>query len=108
MTEFRFDQPSQIPPGRVVFTLRNTGTMVHELVLVALADDFPSIQEQLRAPERRGVATVAAIHNRPPGSRDAFAADLRPGRYAFICFTPDPDGVPHALKGMTSEFRVAP
>jgi uncharacterized cupredoxin-like copper-binding protein len=107
MTEYRFDHPSQIPQGRVVFVVRNVGTMEHELVLVALPEDFPPIQDQLRAPERRGVDTVAAIHNRPPGSRDVFAAELHPGRYAFICFVQGADGVAHALKGMTSEFRVS-
>jgi hypothetical protein len=31
---------------------------------------------------------------------------LGPGRYAMVCFIPAPDGVPHALKGMVSEFTV--
>lgn len=106
MSEYRFDHPAEMHHGRTVFELRNAGTVTHELVLVALPEDFPPIQEQLRAPERRGVDTVVAIHDRAPGTRDVFAAELRPGRYGFICFVRDTDGVPHSLKGMTSEFRV--
>jgi hypothetical protein len=106
MREFRFEQAPLAAEGRVVFRVRNAGNVTHELVLVALPEDFPPIDEQLRSEERQGVDTVVAIHDRPPGNRTTFASDLQPGRYAFICFVRDPDGVSHALKGMSAEFRV--
>lgn len=104
---YRFEHPPQVPPGRVVFVVRNMDTVVHELILVALPSDFPSIQEQLRGEERRGVDTLVAMRDRAPGSRGVFATELVPGRYGFLCFVRDPDGVDHAHKGMTSEFLVA-
>lgn len=106
MREYRFEHAPLAVAGRVVFRLRNAGSSTHELVLVGLSEDFPPIDEQLRSEERQGVDTVVAIHDRPPGNRTTFASDLQAGRYAFICFVTDPDGVSHALKGMSSEFRV--
>lgn len=106
MTEYRFEHQPQIRPGRTVFRVVNTGTEPHSLVLVELAEDIPPIDEQLRSPDRRGAATFAQVPERPPGSRDTFAVDLLPGRYALICFTRGADGESHALKGMSSEFRV--
>lgn len=106
MTEDRFEHPPEIAPGRTVFRVTNAGAEPHSLVIVELAEDVPPIDEQLRSPDRRGAPTLAQVPQRPPGSRDIFAVDLTPGRYAFICFTRDAAGVPHALKGMSSEFRV--
>lgn len=106
MTEYRFTHPPEMPPGRMVFRVVNAGAEPHSLVLVGLEEDVPPIDEQLRSPNRRGAATFAQLPSRPPGSRDTFAVDLEPGRYAFICFVQGSDGVSHALKGMSSEFRV--
>ncbi|MCA1709193.1 MAG: hypothetical protein LC808_40300 [Actinobacteria bacterium] len=107
LDEYRFGHPPQVPPGRVVFVVRNTGSTVHELILLALPDDFPPLQEQLRAAERLGVETLVTLRGRAPGSRGTFATELAPGRHALICFVRDADDVPHSLKGMISEFRVA-
>jgi uncharacterized cupredoxin-like copper-binding protein len=106
MREYTFDNPATVHSGRIVFTVNNAGTMKHEAILVALPPDAPPIGEQLKSENRMGVATVATLRNRAPGSSGTFAADLPPGRYAFICFVTDPNGVSHALKGMSSEFRV--
>lgn len=106
MTEYRFEHQAEIPPGRIVFRVLNAGAEPHSLVLVALEEDVPPIDEQLQSPNRRGAVTYAQVPERPPASRDTFAVDLDPGRYAFICFVRGSDGVSHALKGMSSEFRV--
>ena len=107
MAEYRFDHQAEIPPGRTVFRVVNAGAESHSLVLVGLEEDVPPIDEQLRSPNRRGAATYAQVPERPPGSRDTFAVDLEPGRYAFICFVRGSDGISHSLKGMSSEFRVS-
>ena len=106
MTEYRFGHQPEVPPGRTVFRVTNAGAEPHSLVLVSLAEDIPPIDEQLRSGTRRGAATFAQLPERPSASRDSFAVDLEPGRYAFICFVQGADGVPHSLKGMSSEFRV--
>ncbi len=106
MREYAFDNPPVASAGRVVFRVHNAGSMAHELILVGIPPETPPIAEQLRSDNRIGVDTVATLRDRAPGSSDVFAADLAPGRYAFICFITDPDGVSHAAKGMSSEFRV--
>lgn len=106
MSEYRFEHQTELAPGRTVFRVVNAGAEPHSLVLVELEEDIPPIDEQLRSPNRRGAATFAQLPERPPASRDTFAVDLEPGRYAFICFVQAPNGISHALKGMSSEFRV--
>jgi len=107
MTDNRFEHPTTASVGRQVFRVTNAGATEHSLVLISLSDDVPPIAEQLRSEERRGVPTFAKLPARPPGSEDTFAVELATGRYAFVCFVTDPDGISHALKGMASEFRVA-
>lgn len=106
MKEMAFDHPPTVPAGRVVFDIANKGTLPHRLILVPLADDFPPIREQLHGSERRVISPQAGIADRLPGGNASFAVDLLPGRYALICYVVGPDGLPHALKGMASEFRA--
>lgn len=40
------------------------------------------------------------------GEETVLNADLSAGRYAMLCFISAPDGEPHALKGMHTEFTV--
>lgn len=101
------DRDGDIPPGRTVFRVRNPSNLVHRLSLVVLPEDLPPIKEQLQSPNRRAITTLALLPSRRPGSRDAFAVDLAPGRYALLCFEKDATGNPHALMGMAIEFRVA-
>ncbi len=107
MGDYRFSYDRSISPGRVVFRARNDGQLTHELVLVDMPEDFPlSIDAQLHSSKRQAFPTRAYLPPRPPGSPGTFAVDLQPGRYALVCFVADPDGQQHALKGMSSEFRV--
>jgi hypothetical protein len=106
MAEYRFDHAPETRPGRVVFRVTNAGSQAHSLVLVELDEDLPPIDQQLHSDVRRAVPTLAQVPERPPGSSDVFAADLVPGRYGFVCFVKDADGVSHSLKGMSSEIRV--
>lgn len=108
MTEFRYDYDPSIRSGRVVFRIKNAGKLGHSLTMYPLSDDIPPIDEQLRGPDRRGVRSFAETRGMLPGGSASIAVDLAAGtRYAFICFVPDSDGTPHALKGMNSEFRTS-
>ncbi len=108
MSEYRFEYQPAVPSGRVVFQVVNVGRVDHKLSLLPLAEDFPPIDAQLHGPERVVMSPFADVPLRPPGATGTFAVDLEPGRrYAFICFLRDPDGQPHALKGMNSEFRAS-
>ena len=106
MKEYRFDFDPHVPAGRVVFQVDNVGAIEHALTLIQIPDDYPPLDEQLHSTERRGAATIGRVPARPPGGGSRFAVDLAPGRYGFVCFVADADGVIHALKGMNAEFRV--
>ncbi len=97
---------TEIPQGRAVFRVVNSSGLDHDLSLVVLPEDLPPIVEQLRGSDRRAVDTLARLPSRSPGSSDAFAVDLVPGRYALLCFETDGGHEPHALRGMAMEFRV--
>lgn len=108
MREYGFDHPGVVEPGRTLVRVRNGGSLDHELVVARLPDDFAgSLVGGVRIDTRLVLDTVAIVTARGPGASGLFALDLRPGRYAFMCFVRDDDGVQHHRKGMTSELRVA-
>lgn len=109
MEDFSFKYEPSVPAGRVVFRARNVGTVLHNMVLLPLADDLPPLSEQLRGQERRFVEPFAGVRSVRPGDSRDFAVDLVPGRrYGIICSVVDAEGTSHARKGMSSEFRAGP
>lgn len=106
MREHRFELVPPSSAGHVVFRFVNAGQVVHRPALVALPDDMPPIDVQLRGTERRLLDPLAGVYDRLPGATGTFAVDLRPNqRYALICFALDGDGSPHRTQGMATEFR---
>lgn len=107
MREYAYGYEAAIPAGRVVLELHNADDVGHELVLLAMEEEFPlTIGEVARTPEQEAFPTVADLPTMEPGGRGVVALDLAPGRYAMICLLDDPDGENHFQKGMSSEFRV--
>jgi hypothetical protein len=107
LREYGFDYEAGFRSGRTVVRVRNEGRLEHQLVLIYLPPEIPSLEAQLRSSERQVVPTIVSLQPRAPGRTGTFAVDLDPGRYGFVCFVQDPDGVQHVHKGMSSEFRVA-
>ena len=93
MNDNVFLNPAIVPAGR-----RCSGSAMPEprttLSSCSLPEDVPSIVDQLRSADRRGVPTFAQLPARSPGSNDTFAVDLTPGRYALVCFLPTPTASP--------------
>jgi len=107
MSEFRFEHASAVAAGRMIVRVDNRGNVEHQLQLLRLPDDLPTtLDAQLRSSTRRPVTTMRLMPMSPAGHHTAFAVDLSPGRYGFVCFLPGSDGQRHALKGMNSELRV--
>jgi len=107
MREYRYEHRGMVPSGRVVFRAHNKGRKPHEIVLVALPENFPPIDKQLHSNKRRPLVTLAYGRRLRPGESDAFAADLTPGRYAMLDFASDrPGGETYAQRGMNSELRA--
>lgn len=106
MREYRFDYRAPTAATRMVLRARNVGREEHQLRLLALPENLPPLQKQLRSKRRRAVGTLGFIRAMRPGKRGVFAVELFPGRYGLVCFLRDSDGVLHWRKGMVSEFRV--
>lgn len=108
MADYAFVYAKRVPAGRVVFAVRNAGSVPHRLSVFALADGDPPIEAQLAG---TGPLPPSLLQNMPvlaPGESSSFAVDLMPGgRYALASLQRGPRGVLDAELGMTSEFRAA-
>ena len=100
---FHFDD-GEIAAGLAVFRAENRGELKHELVLVRVPPNAPSIEKMIDS--GRMLETLAHLAPRPPGEKGVFAVDLGTGRYGMLCFVSDAGGEAHIKKGMHAEFTV--
>lgn len=110
--EFAFGfNPEDITSGKVSFEIANVGKQPHHFVLEQIPDDL-DIETALQSEEDpEGAVHIGATPPWDPGKtyNIVFTADLEPGRYVMLCFMPDtddPEGTPHAFKGMYKDFRI--
>lgn len=111
MTEFAFRfQPTELARGDALINLRNTGTQPHEMVLLRVPDDFNFQEALLSEEEPENVSFLVAAMAQPGQSSSVLVLkDLEAARHVMVCFLPDtadPQGAPHALKGMTADFGI--
>jgi uncharacterized cupredoxin-like copper-binding protein len=111
LVEFAFNLTTlSFPAGDVTFQATNNGQQPHEMIVAKMPEGL-SLEEALQSEEEPpGVEDIAFFAPIEPGAEATWTVtDLEPGRYAYVCFIPDandPDGTPHALKGMAGEFTV--
>jgi uncharacterized cupredoxin-like copper-binding protein len=109
--DFAFDLSAPITAGPHTVEFRNEGTQAHEVVVVHLfgnagAKDFIAAFEPGASgpPPGRPLGGMVGLDRSGQGF---FMTTFDPGRYALICFFPDPaSGTPHFAQGMTREFTV--
>jgi hypothetical protein len=113
MTEFSFNYDGSVP-ANVAFEAKNVGQQPHELLILRVPADF-DLQAALRSPSQELPAGVEPIGFTfaIPGEEGSivFTESLTPADYLMVCFLPDladPDQIPHAAKGMSSEFTITP
>jgi uncharacterized cupredoxin-like copper-binding protein/ketosteroid isomerase-like protein len=113
LVEFAFNLDRlSFPAGDVTFQASDDGQQMHEMGIVKLPEGV-TLQQALEAEDPEGtlgVTDVAFFAPIDPGDQATWTVtDLEPGHYAYACFIPDqndPEGTPHALKGMVGEFTV--
>jgi len=119
-TNYAFDGiPAELPAGVTSFDLGNEGEDLHELLLVRKNDGVTQSAEELLAlPEEEAMSLTTMVGTTAfaaPGEEDYTVADLEPGDYVALCFVPvgatsldgpPPEGPPHAMEGMYTEFTV--
>jgi hypothetical protein len=127
-TEFKYTGvPKEMDAGPVSFEFSNNGDEVHEIALYYLTPEATKPVEELmdlpaEDPEWLKSAVFVTAMEAEPGDFIYGIADLRPGRYAMVCFIPvgataevaekarssgeSFDGEPHYKRGMIAEFEA--
>lgn len=112
-TDFAFQGPDTIAPGYTTIRMVNQGPQEHHLILAQLAegktlDSLMAFFQANPAGEPPFVTWRGAANSVIAGDSTGGTVDLPAGRYALLCFIPDPaDRVPHLVKGMARELIVA-
>ena len=109
-SDYTFTVPA-LGTGAHTIHFINDGPTTHELQLIRLNDG---------ATMQSFMASMAPGSTTPPagvflggggglsrGGDNYWKVTLEPGRYLLVCFVPDPDGVPHAMKGMIQELTIS-
>lgn len=105
MAEYRFQHAPTVSGGRVVFRVRNTGKLPHQLVLIQTPKQTPGGRTSKPGGVQAAVP-LAITPDQGPGDAISFAQDLGPGEYRLMCLLTDPGGKQHLREGMRSDLRV--
>jgi uncharacterized cupredoxin-like copper-binding protein len=89
------------PAGTVTFNVTNSGTMVHEFVILKtdiLAKDLPLVNGLVVEDD---YSPVGEVPETDPAKSGTFSATLAAGHYAIIC-----NIAGHVAQGMVTDFTV--
>ena len=104
--EYTFDLPDTIPAGLVQITLVNGGTDLHEALITRLDGDSASAVHYVDS-VRAHITFPAFAHDLGgpglllPGDSATVWLELKPGRYAVVCWMGD-----HLERGMARDLIV--
>jgi hypothetical protein len=93
-------------------TVKNEGTEDHEAAILKIADGKTiddvkaALSSQAPPAGPPPFAVAGGLTGTAPGTTASITQTLPAGNYAFICFIPARDGVPHFAKGMLNAFTV--
>ena len=109
--DFAFTVDESLTAGAHVLEVTNNGAQPHEAVLMKLNEGATAAEVAAAfAPGASGpppAMPVGGVAPIAPGAAQRFPADLSAGRYALLCFLPDPESQkPHVELGMMAEFDV--
>jgi uncharacterized cupredoxin-like copper-binding protein len=113
-TDYAFQAPATLRPGRTLFVFENRGRVDHEMILARLKPGV-TLQQALEMQRSGGdpkevMDAGAGVLFADPGeiSPGTLLVDLAPGRtYALLCFFRDAEQAPpHAAMGMVASFQV--
>jgi uncharacterized cupredoxin-like copper-binding protein len=83
LREFAIDTSAgTVAAGKVTFTVRNTGAIKHEFVVLKTPKPAGSL---LKGAEADEAGNVGEIGNVSPGTAKKLTLNLKPGHYALIC-----------------------
>jgi plastocyanin len=111
-SDFSFNAPGKVPAGAVTMRLVNNGTELHHAQMIRVEDGktMDDVAKALKnpGPPPAWVKWVGGPNAVPPGKETHTTSILTPGLYAYLCFIPSSDRMPHVAKGMVLPFEVTP
>jgi len=111
--EIQPDPGAGLVPGWTSLTFANEGVEAHQVMFARLKDgvDLAELSE-VAGDDSSGAAAIAyvdmlgGVSYIGPGRTTTAMVDLAEGTVVAMCYVPDPDGVAHALSGMTTLLTV--
>jgi uncharacterized cupredoxin-like copper-binding protein len=103
LDEYSIEAPAEAAAGRIALTVRNAGSIAHELVILRTRlapGELPVEDAEVRV-HRRGVELVKQTPRIKAGKSRMLEVRLRPGSYVLICNVPG-----HYQSGMRAPFRA--
>lgn len=91
--------PGSVPAGKVTFTVKNDGAMVHELVVIKTNLDAGKLPTKTGEADETG--NLGETGDMEAGTTKDVVLTLTPGHYALICNLPG-----HYVGGMYANFTV--
>ncbi len=117
--EMGYRVSGKLRPGYATITFKDEGPELHMIAVARVKPEVTADQIKFALskdqadltrlfvddPSKTSYGTPTLLS--PGQSTTVTSVDLKAGRYAILCFVPDEDGKPHALKGMLDTFDVA-
>ena len=108
-SDYEFIMPA-LTAGTHTIHYINDGPKTHEIQLYRL-NEGATMENFMAAMAPGSTTPPPGVAVGGPGALSAggdnyFTVTLEPGKYLVVCFVPDPDGVPHAMKGMVQELTI--
>jgi hypothetical protein len=114
LSEFTFVVPTDFD-GKGTIDVTNVGAQIHELVMVKLNEGKTALDAAkyfagppTGAPPFTEIPDIGGVVGLSPKQHAWLTMDLASGKYALLCFFPDPNkgGRPHVLEGMLEEITI--
>jgi len=86
------------PAGKVTFNADNTGSVVHEMVVIRTDKPADKLGTGARVPETGAIGETGDVK---VGEKKSVSFKMKPGHYALICNLPG-----HYASGMRADFTV--
>ncbi len=85
---------------------KNEGRYAHEILVVRLPAGATAEQALTGEIPEEQIAFVGQAPLAPGQTDDLVLVNLEPGFYTLLCLTDEPDGVPHAARGMVAQLTI--
>lgn len=94
--------PGSVPAGPVTFTVKNTGTTKHEMVVMKTDTSPDALSTRANDPDKvEEEGMIDELEEFDEGLTEEFNLDLEPGSYILVC-----NIAKHYARGMYAPFTV--